>query len=137
MFSRLSNDLIQYTNAILNHRNFEDPDLEQEIKLDTMTWKQWINNSLKRTHGLFGEGIEYSFLNHDSDLAYLKVGYHDKDTFSSAVSTYISSDELVGCPLFATILQETSNLKSLEVGQDDEIWLKRAIESEDEDHLSD
>lgn len=30
----------------------------------------------------FRKRIEYSFLNDDSDLPHLKIGYHDKDTFS-------------------------------------------------------
>lgn len=117
-------------------RNFEDVTLEKETILDLMTWKRWTSNALRRSHGVFGEGIEYFFLKQEGNLAFLKVNYRDKDTFSSAVSSYISSDELVGCPLFVTILQETSNLQSLEVTQDDEIWLRRAIESDDEEFSS-
>lgn len=119
----------------VHRRNFEDPNIENETALDLITWKQWISNALRKSHGIFGEGIEYTFLNQDSNLAYVKVGLNDKDIFSSAVSTYISNEDLVGCPLFATVLQETPDLGSLEAQEEDEIWLKKAIESDDEDKL--
>ncbi|CAR27281.1 ZYRO0C13200p [Zygosaccharomyces rouxii] len=98
-----------------------------------MTWKQLINNALKRTHGIFGEGIEYFFLNQDDKIAYLKVSHLDKDTFSSAVSTYISSDSLVGVPMTVTILQEVSSLTELQINDDDKLWLNKAIEEVKED----
>ena len=57
----------------------------------------------------------------------------DKDTFSSSISTYISTDELVGSPLTVSILQESSSLRLLEVTDDDRLWLKKVMEEEEQD----
>ncbi|GAV48258.1 hypothetical protein ZYGR_0I05550 [Zygosaccharomyces rouxii] len=113
--------------------SFENEDIAKDHRIDLMTWKQLINNALKRTHGIFGEGIEYFFLNQDDKIAYLKVSHLDKDTFSSAVSTYISSDSLVGVPMTVTILQEVSSLTELQINDDDKLWLNKAIEEVKED----
>ncbi|EGA76128.1 Pop8p [Saccharomyces cerevisiae AWRI796] len=91
-----------------------------------MTWRQWLNNALKRSYGIFGEGVEYSFLHVDDKVAYIRVNHVDKDTFSSSISTYISTDELVGSPLTVSILQESSSLRLLEVTDDDRLWLEKS-----------
>lgn len=98
-----------------------------------MTWKQLINNALKRTHGIFGEGIEYSFLNQDDKIAYLQVSHLNKDDFSSAISTYISSGSLIGVPITVTILQEESNLTKIQINDDDRLWMNKVIEEIKED----
>lgn len=101
--------------------------------IDQMTWRQWLNNALKRSYGIFGEGVEYSFLHVDDKVAYIRVNHVDKDTFSSSISTYISTDELVGSPLTVSILQESSSLRLLEVTDDDRLWLKKVMEEEEQD----
>lgn len=93
-----------------------------------MTWKQWVHNALKRTHGIFGEGIEYSFLHQESTTAYIQVASHDKDTFASAVSTYISDTDLVGSPVFVLIDNESTDLGTMNISADDQVWVKRTIE---------
>ena len=98
-----------------------------------MTWKQWLNNALNRSHGVFGEAMEYSFINQDDKIAYCKVNHNDKELFTSAVTTYISNDELLGLPLVVTILQETPDLKLLQVTEDDKLWHKKVIEEEEEE----
>lgn len=100
-----------------------------------MTWRQWLNHAFKRTHGLFGEGLEYYFIHQDDKIAYVKVNYHDKDLFASAVATYISSDELVGYPLIVSIVQETSNPRNLSVSEHDKLWLQREIEEQQNDNI--
>lgn len=98
-----------------------------------MTWKQWLNNALNRSHGVFGEAMEYLFINQDDKIAYCKVNHNDKELFTSAVTTYISNDELLGLPLVVTILQETPDLKLLQVTEDDKLWHKKVIEEEKEE----
>lgn len=98
-----------------------------------ITWKQWINNALKRAHGIFGQGVEYSFIKQIDKTAFVRVSYSDRETFSSAVTTYISSDELVGAPMIVTIEQESSQLEHIEVKEDDKLWFTRAIENEKDD----
>ncbi|CAI4056223.1 hypothetical protein SUVZ_02G0990 [Saccharomyces uvarum] len=98
-----------------------------------MTWRQWLNSALKRSYGIFGEGVEYSFLHVDNKVAYIRVNYADKDTLASSISTYISTEDLIGAPLAVTILQESPNLERLEITDDDRIWLKRAVEDDKED----
>lgn len=114
-------------------RSFENEEIAKDHPLDLMTWKQLINNALKRTHGIFGEGIEYFFLNQEDKIAYLKVSHLDKDMFSSAISTYISSDSLVGFPMTITILQEESILTKLQITDDDKLWFNKAVEEVKED----
>lgn len=97
-----------------------------------MTWRRWLNHALKRTHGLFGEAIEYTILNQEDKIAYIQVGFQDKDVFSTATSTYISNSELLGAPAVVRIEQETPDLKKLEVTEDDLIWYKRVTEEEGE-----
>lgn len=97
-----------------------------------MTWNQWLYNALKRTHGLFGEAIEFHFMNQSDKLAYLKVSYQDKDTFSSAISSYISTEELLGKPLVVTILQETPYLKQLVITDDDKLWYEKQLTEDSE-----
>lgn len=87
---------------------------------------------MKRTHGLFGEAIEYTILNQEDKIAYIQVGFQDKDVFSTATSTYISNSELLGAPAVVRIEQETPDLKKLEVTEDDLIWYKRVTEEEGE-----
>lgn len=114
-------------------RSFENEEIAKDHILDLMTWKQLINNALKRTHGIFGEGIEYFFLNQDDKVAYLRTSHLDKDVFSSAITTYISSDSLVGVPMTITILQEESSLKKLQITDDDKLWFNKAVEEIKED----
>ncbi|AET40577.1 ribonuclease P Ecym_6194 [Eremothecium cymbalariae DBVPG len=111
------------------------PNVEQDSNthLDEMTWRQFIRHALKHSHGVFGEAIEFDFLNQDNGTAYVKVGYDDRDNFSSALSSYISSDELVGFPLVIHILQSTPNAASLHVEESDFIWLNNYIEIEKSD----
>lgn len=115
------------------HRSFENEEIAKDHMLDLITWKQLINNALKRSYGIFGEGIEYFFLNQDDKIAYLKVSHLDKDQFSSAVSTYISSDSLVGVPMTITILQEESTLTELQITDDDKLWFNKVVEEVKED----
>lgn len=98
-----------------------------------MTWRQLINNALRRSHGLFGEATDYHIINQEDKVAYVRIRYTDKDMFSSGISTYISSDELVGVPLVVNILQETPNLEQLDVHEDDILWLRRSIDEDIED----
>lgn len=98
-----------------------------------MTWRQLINNALKRAHGVFGEGIEYFFINQDDKITYIKVSYLDRDIFSSAISTYISSESLVGVPLAIIILQNEFALEKIQVSDDDQLWFNRALENESEE----
>ncbi|QLQ79598.1 hypothetical protein HG537_0C02450 [Torulaspora globosa] len=107
---------------------FEDTDIQEENVIDLITWKQWINNALKRTHGIFGEGIEYSFLHQESTTAYIQVASHDKDIFASAISTYISDNDLVGSPVFVLMDCESTDLTTMNISADDQVWMKRAIE---------
>lgn len=100
-----------------------------------MTWRQWLNYAFKRAHGLFGEGLEYYFIHQDDKVAYVKVNYHDKDLFSSAIATYVSSDELVGYPLIVSIVQETSNLSNLAVSEHNKLWLQKEIEEQQNDNI--
>lgn len=116
-------------------RTSQDKEIDNDIRMDQMTWRQWLNNALKRNHGLFGEALEYYFIHQDDKIAYIKVGYRDRNYLSSAIATYISSDELVGHPLVVMILQETSKLIDLDVTADDKLWLQREIEQEEEDNL--
>lgn len=88
---------------------------------------------MKRAHGIFGEGIEYSFLKQIDKTAFVRVSYCDRGTFSSAITTYISTDELVGAPLIVTIEQEASQLELIKIKEDDKVWFTRAIENEKED----
>ncbi|WBF10959.1 hypothetical protein N7582_000180 [Saccharomyces uvarum] len=110
-----------------------DQDIDNDNNIDQMTWRQWLNSALKRSYGIFGEGVEYSFLHVDNKVAYIRVNYADKDTLASSISTYISTEDLIGAPLAVTILQESSNLERLEITDDDRIWLKRAVEEDKED----
>ncbi|CUS21195.1 LAQU0S02e08218g1_1 [Lachancea quebecensis] len=98
-----------------------------------MTWRQFINNALRKSHGIFGEGCEFYFINQQNATAYIKVFFKDADKFSSAVSTFISDEELVGLPLVAHIIQTTKVLGCLQVENSDLIWLKKAIREELED----
>lgn len=103
------------------------------LLIDNMTWRQLINNALRRSHGLFGEATDYHIINQEDKVAYVRIRYTDKDMFSSGISTYISSDELVGVPLVVNILQETPNLEQLDVHEDDTLWLRRSIDEDIED----
>ncbi|CCC68642.1 hypothetical protein NCAS_0B05580 [Naumovozyma castellii] len=106
----------------------QDTSIDKETIIDEITWKQWINNALKRSHGLFGEGIEYFIVNQEDKIAFLKVSYQDREAFSSAIGTYISTDDLIGTPLAVTTLQETSDVNNLEIGEDDKLWYKKFVE---------
>ncbi|KAG0660911.1 hypothetical protein C6P45_001459 [Maudiozyma exigua] len=106
----------------------QDKDIDQENVFDEMTWRQWISNALKRSHGIFGEGIEYYIIKHDDKTLYVKVFYKDSTIFSQAISTYISSDELVGRPLIVSIVLETSNTNELSNDPNDKLWVKRLKE---------
>lgn len=117
----------------MNYRSFENEDMQGNYKIDLMTWRQIINNALKRSHGIFGEGIEYFFLNQDDKIAYLKVCRTDKEIFSSGISSYISGESLIGVPLVVTILQEESNLEKIQVSDDDKLWFHRVLENEFEE----
>lgn len=125
------NKLLTY---VYIHSTSFDEDIDNVHVIDQMTWRQWLNNALKRSYGIFGEGVEYSFLHVEDKLAYIRVNHADKDTFSSSISTYISTDELVGSPLTVTILQECSSLNLLDITDHDRIWLKRAVSEEEEEY---
>ncbi|CCK71203.1 ribonuclease P KNAG_0G01450 [Huiozyma naganishii CBS 8797] len=101
--------------------------------MDEMTWRQWINNALKRSHGIYGEGIEYYILNRDEKIIYLKVNYTDATLFSSALATYTSSDELLGFPLVVNIIQETPYLKELKTNDDDKLWFNNELNEIDDE----
>lgn len=116
------------------YRTSQNKEADEEFRVDEMTWRQWFNNALKRSHGLFGAGLEYYFIHQDDKIAYIKVNYHDRDLLASAVSTYISNEELVGHPLVVTILQETCDLKALEVSDDDRLWLNKEIGELEDDN---
>lgn len=120
---------------MVSNRSSGTDDTDEEYRIDIMTWKQWLNNALKRTHGLFGEALEYSFLNQDHRRAFLRVSFMDRDMFSTAINTYISSEELTGVPTVVKVEQETSNLKLLKVTDGDMIWYRRALEDEREDAI--
>lgn len=107
--------------------------MQGNYKIDLMTWRQIINNALKRSHGIFGEGIEYFFLNQDDKIAYLKVRRTDKEIFSSGISSYISGESLIGVSLVVTILQEESNLEKIQISDDDKLWFHRVLENEFEE----
>lgn len=111
----------------------QDPDLDQETVFDEMTWRQWINSALKRSYGIFGEGIEFYIVKHDNSTLYVKVAKTDKDIFAQSVATYVSSDELVGKPLVVSILIETTNVYKLSQDNDDKLWLKKLKEDIDMD----
>ncbi|AMD21870.1 HFR015Cp [Eremothecium sinecaudum] len=104
-----------------------------EQTIDEMTWRQFINNALSKGHGIFGESIDYEFLNISDRIAFVRVGSHDHHTFTSALTTYVSGDELLGFPLVVEIIQETVNPTKLSITDDDKIWLKSYIESAQED----
>ena len=106
----------------------QDSDIDQENVFDEMTWRQWIKNALKRSHGIFGEGIEYYIIRHDDKTLYVKVFYKDSTVFSQAISTYISSDELVGKPLIVSIDLETPNLNEISNDPNDKLWVARLKE---------
>ncbi|CCH58668.1 hypothetical protein TBLA_0A08790 [Henningerozyma blattae CBS 6284] len=105
-----------------------DKIFDDEVRIDTLTWKQWITNALRRTHGLFGESIEYFFLNLDDKIAYIKLNYNDKEVFSSAITSYISNDDLAGKPLAVCVLQITDFLKDLNISKDDKLWHQKEME---------
>ncbi|SSD59029.1 related to Ribonucleases P/MRP protein subunit POP8 [Saccharomycodes ludwigii] len=88
----------------------------------------FIKAALKKYHGLFGEGIEYYFLNQQNDIAYLKVDFVDKEVLQTSVSSYISGEDLVGVPLTMEILQVTNSVTSLETNEDDKLWINKEIE---------
>ena len=111
----------------------QDPDLDQETVFDEMTWRQWINSALKRSYGIFGEGIEFYIVKHDNSILYVKVVKTDKDIFAQSIATYVSSDELVGKPLVVSILIETTNVYKLSQDNDDKLWLKKLKEDIDMD----
>ncbi|CEP63092.1 ribonuclease P LALA0_S07e02212g [Lachancea lanzarotensis] len=102
-----------------------------------MTWRQFINNSLKKSHGLFGEACEYYFLNQDGNIAYVKVFMKDAATFESAISTFISSKELTEVPVLALILQRTNDICRLDISEDDSLWHKAAVSNEIDDGSND
>lgn len=110
------------------HRTSQNEEKDNELIIDTITWRQLINNALRRSHGVFGEGIEYSILNTDDKIAFFKVGYNEREMFTIALTTYISSDDLVSTPLVVSIMQQTPNLKELDVSDDDRLWLNRELE---------
>ncbi|SCV04047.1 LAMI_0H13014g1_1 [Lachancea mirantina] len=99
-----------------------------------MTWRQFVMNALRKAHGLFGESCLFEFLCINDKFAYLKVNDAESELFSVAMTTYISTDELVGFPLVANIMQRTSDLKSLIVGEDDVLWRKKAIAQQEEEN---
>ncbi|CCF57275.1 hypothetical protein KAFR_0C02820 [Kazachstania africana CBS 2517] len=105
-----------------------DENFDSEVQLDLLTWKQWVNNALRRSYGIFGEGLEYYFMNQEQKIAFFKVNSKDEEQFSSAIATYTSTDELVGSPLVASIIQKTSRLSDLECNKDDELWMRREEE---------
>ena len=111
----------------------QDVEFDQETVFDEMTWRQWINNALKRSYGIFGEGIEYYIVKHDNSQLFVKVSKSDKDTFSQSIATYVSSDELVGKSLIVSILVETTNPHKLSEDNDDKLWLGKLKDETDQD----
>ena len=94
-----------------------------------------MNNALRKSHGLFGEGCEYYFLNQHNHVAYVKVFRKDASAFSSAVTTFVSSEQLVGIPLVALIIQNSDSLTDMSVEDDDKIWFRKVILNECDDSL--
>ena len=110
-----------------------DKETDDENVFDEMTWRQWLKNALKRSHGIFGEGIEYYIVSHDGNILYIKVFFKDKDILSQAIATYISSEELVGRPLIVSIVLEANNIDDLSNNADDILWLTRLKEDTQND----
>ncbi|CAB4252408.1 similar to Saccharomyces cerevisiae YBL018C POP8 Subunit of both RNase MRP and nuclear RNase P [Maudiozyma barnettii] len=110
-----------------------DKETDDENVFDEMTWRQWLKNALKRSHGIFGEGIEYYIVRHDGNILYIKVFFKDKDILSQAIATYISSEELVGRPLIVSIVLEANNIDDLSNNADDILWLTRLKEDTQND----
>ncbi|SCU91300.1 LADA_0F09164g1_1 [Lachancea dasiensis] len=116
-------------------RTSQDLKVDQELVIDEITWRQFLNNALKKSHGVFGEGCEYYLVHQHKHLAYVKVFWKDTDIFSSALSTFISTSELVGVPMILLIRQITRAVRELEVEEDDRLWHKRAISEDCEDEV--
>lgn len=110
------------------HITTRDQAIDDEIKIDRVTWIQWINSALRRSHGLFGEGCEYVIMNEDDKIAYVRVNHRDSDMFASAISVFTSSEELVGHQLTCSIIQQTPLVQDLKISDDDELWLKKELE---------
>lgn len=91
-----------------------------------------VNSALKRSHGVFGEATEYEILHLDNRNVVLKVNYHDREILSTALTTYISNEELIGIPLVINLLQETVSLTKLDIDKDDRLWFKNLIAEEQE-----
>lgn len=109
-----------------------DSEKDNEIQVDKVTWLQMLNTALKRSHGVFGEAIEYELLYVDNLDTIAKVSVNDTDILTTAISTYIASDELVGTSLIINVLEQSNNLSGLTVHEDDRIWFKKLVESEAE-----
>lgn len=111
----------------------QSPSLDKETLIDTITLKRFISMALQKYHGLFGQGIEYSIMNHHNQTAFIKVSQIDKSCFASAVTLYVSTEDLYDHPLVALLEQETSDIKTLSVREDDQLWWKRECEEEEEE----
>ncbi|KAL6945432.1 hypothetical protein ACO0QE_002884 [Hanseniaspora vineae] len=109
----------------------QNPSVDKETSIDTNTLKRFISMALQKYHGLFGQGIEYSIMNHHNQTAFIKVSQTDKSSFASAVTLYVSTEDLYDHPLVALLEQETSNIKNLLVGEDDQLWWRRECEEEE------
>ncbi|CCE64233.1 hypothetical protein TPHA_0H00220 [Tetrapisispora phaffii CBS 4417] len=111
----------------------QDPKFDVDVRFDELTWRRWLNAALVKSYGIFGESIEYTFLNRENQVGYVRVGKKEKDMFITALFTYISTDELFEVPLVMNILQETDSIRSLDIQEDDKLWLRRCIEEEEND----
>lgn len=115
------------------HATSQDFEKDEETKLDKITWLQIINSALKRSHGVFGEAIEYDVLHNDGLDSIIKVNYIDRQVFSTAMTSYISSDELVGVPLVFMIEQQQGKLSDITVPDEDLLWFKKLVEFEEKE----
>ncbi|CDO94659.1 unnamed protein product [Kluyveromyces dobzhanskii CBS 2104] len=117
-----------FKTKVTSHDSVKD----SEIKVDKVTWLQMISTALKKSHGVFGEAIEYKVLYIDNLDAITKVSKNDADIFSTAITSFISGDELVGTPLVINIIQICTKLSGLTVHHDDMLWFKKLVETEQE-----
>lgn len=115
------------TNIVIS--TSQDANWDNENKIDEVSWKYVIKNALTSSHGLFGEASDYLFLYQNDKIAYIKVNYTQRIEFSSAISSYISSGELMGVPLVVNIIQETPRLQDLKFEDDEKAQVKDIIYS--------
>ena len=115
-------------------------DEDAVIVIDELTWKQYLLHALGKTHGLFGQGLEYTILNTKKilidekfvNIAYVKVSKLDDNTFANAVNTYINYKLIDDKILTCNVLQRTDVFDKLEVNKEESLWKKKLIEQLEE-----